>query len=208
MMEKPDFGNIRNLIFDLGNVLIDLDPKRTREEFRRLGLKDEADFFGGRASMELMLRFERGQASPEEFRNAVISSMTGNVTPDQVDAAWNAMLLEFPEHRVELLKKLRRSYRIFLLSNSNHIHYIAYTKDFMKRYGFPMNELFDKMWFSQNIGISKPDPGVYRYVLSEGWLHPEEPLFIDDTLANVEAARKAGIQGWHLRPGVDVSELF
>lgn len=206
--DKPDLGSIRNLIFDFGNVLLNIDPKRSSEAFRQLGVKDETDFFGSRSSLELMVEFERGQVSPEEFRNTVLRSLQPGITPEQVDAAWNALLLDFPPRRVELLKQLRNHYRIYLLSNSNQIHYVSYTAAFMRNYGFPLTELFDKMWFSQQIGLSKPDPEIFRYVLNEGWLHPEETLFIDDTLVHVEAARKAGIRAWHLLPGTDVCDLF
>lgn len=205
---KPDLSQIKNIIFDFGNVLLNINPELTASAFRKLGIRVESDFFGGRGSLELMLRFERGQATPDEFRHSVAASLKEKVTYAQIDEAWNALLLDFPLKRVEMLRTLSKTYRLFLLSNSNQIHYEAFTSEFQKRYGYPLESLFEKMWFSHQVGLSKPDAAIFEFVLNDKMLDPAETLFIDDTLMHVEAAQTTGLQAWHLQANTDVCDLF
>jgi putative hydrolase of the HAD superfamily len=155
-----------------------------------------------------MVKYERGQATSEEFIQAISASVTHKVTSGQIIDAWNALLLDFPSKRVELLQQLRSDYRLFLLSNTNQIHFEKYTQQFQAIYGYPLESLFEKMWFSHQIGLSKPDTAVFEFVLKDKNLNPAETLFIDDTLMHVEAARKSGIYGWHLTQGSDVCEIL
>lgn len=208
IVQKPDLKNIKNIIFDFGNVLLNINPALTAEAFKKLGIKDESDFFGGRSSIELMVKYERGQATSEEFIQAISASVSDKVTSEQIIDAWNALLLDFPSMRVELLQQLRSDYRLFLLSNTNQIHFEKYTQQFQAIYGYPLESLFEKMWFSHQIGLSKPDTAVFEFVLKDKNLNPAETLFIDDTLMHVEAARKSGIYGWHLTQGSDVCEIL
>lgn len=208
IVQKPDLKNIKNIIFDFGNVLLNINPALTAEAFKKLGIKDESDFFGGRSSIELMVKYERGQATSEEFIQAISASVSDKVTSEQIIDAWNALLLDFPSKRVELLQQLRSDYRLFLLSNTNQIHFEKYTQQFQAIYGYPLESLFEKMWFSHQIGLSKPDTAVFEFVLKDKNLNPAETLFIDDTLMHVEAARKSGIYGWHLTQGSDVCEIL
>ncbi len=208
IVQKPDLKNIKNIIFDFGNVLLNINPALTAEAFKKLGIKDESDFFGGRSSIELMVKYERGQATSEEFIQAISASVSDKVTSEQIIDAWNALLLDFPSKRVELLQQLRSDYRLFLLSNTNQIHFEKYTQQFQAIYGYPLKSLFEKMWFSHQIGLSKPDTAVFEFVLKDKNLNPAETLFIDDTLMHVEAARKSGIYGWHLTQGSDVCEIL
>ncbi|MCD6659687.1 MAG: HAD family phosphatase [Lentimicrobium sp.] len=208
IVQKPDLKNIKNIIFDFGNVLLNINPALTAEAFKKLGIKDESDFFGGRSSIELMVKYERGQATSEEFIQAISASVSDKVTSEQIIDAWNALLLDFPSIRVELLQQLRSDYRLFLLSNTNQIHFEKYTQQFQAIYGYPLESLFEKMWFSHQIGLSKPDTAVFEFVLKDKNLNPAETLFIDDTLMHVEAARKSGIYGWHLTQGSDVCEIL
>ena len=208
IVQKPDLKNIKNIIFDFGNVLLNINPALTAEAFKKLGIKDESDFFGGRSSIELMVKYERGQATSEEFIQAISSSVSDIVTNKEIIDAWNALLLDFPSKRVELLQQLRSDYRLFLLSNTNQIHFEKYTQQFQAIYGYPLESLFEKMWFSHQIGLSKPDTAVFEFVLKDKNLNPAETLFIDDTLMHVEAACKSGIYGWHLTQGSDVCEIL
>jgi putative hydrolase of the HAD superfamily len=130
------------------------------------------------------------------------------ISHQQVDDAWNALLLDLPVKRVEMLKLLKPHYRLFLLSNSNQIHYDCYMGRFEKEYGYSMELLFEKLWFSFQLGLLKPDPEIFRYVLNEAGLIPEETLFIDDTLVHVEAARSVGINAFHLKPGLEICNLL
>ena len=208
MEEKINLKGIKNIIFDFGNVLLNIDPALSAKAFTELGIKEGVDFWGSRNSSELLIGLEKGSITPEDFRYGALEMLVEGITPQQVDEAWNALLLDLPLQRVEMLKRLKSHYRLFLLSNSNQIHYENYMPGFEEKFGFPMNNLFVKLWFSHQMGMIKPDPDIYKYVLKDAGLNPAETLFIDDTLPNVEAARSLGIKAWHLEPGMEISELL
>ncbi len=208
MTKKIDLTGIKNIIFDFGNVLLNIDPARSAKAFTELGIKEGVDFWGSRSSSDLLIGLEKGSITPDEFRKGAMEMLVPGVTPQQVDEAWNALLLDFPPKRVEKLKALKLQYRLLLLSNSNQIHYECFMSRFEKEYGFPLNDLFEKLWFSHQVGMVKPNQEIFRFVLSDAGLNPAETLFIDDTLVHVEAARKLGINAVHLEPGMDVTELL
>ena len=207
-MQVPDLTGIKNIIFDFGNVLLNIDPRLTQQAFSELGIRPGVDFWGSRSSADLLINFEKGKLSSDEFRKGALEMLNQGIKANQVDTAWNALLLDFPSDRVKLLKKLRHNYRLFLLSNSNQIHFDLYINDFKVKFGFPLADLFDKMWFSHELGKIKPDPQIFTFVLNDAGLMPQQTLFIDDTLIHVEAARDSGIKAWHLKPGEEVVDLF
>jgi putative hydrolase of the HAD superfamily len=207
-MENQDLTGIRNIIFDFGNVLLNIDPRLTQQAFADLGIRPEVDFWGSRSSAQLLINFEKGNIAPDEFRKGALNMLNDGITPDQVDQAWNALLLDFPSKRVDMLKQLRQHYRLYLLSNSNQIHYMHYTRAFEQKFGFPLDTLFEKMWFSHQLGRVKPDPQIFTFVLDDANLIPQQTLFIDDTLMHVEAARNLKINAWHLKPGDEVVDLL
>ncbi len=207
-MEKINLTGIKNIIFDFGQVLLNIDPELSAKAFTKLGIRNGVDFWGSRSSSEALINLEKGVISPDEFRNSALEKLAQGVTPQQVDDAWNALLLDLPAERVELLKALGNKYRLFLLSNTNQIHYECYMNRFVKEYGFGLGELFEKRWFSHQIGLVKPDPEIFRYVLKDAGLKADETLFIDDTLVHVEAARSVGIHAWHLLPETDICQLL
>lgn len=208
MTKKIDLTGIKNIIFDFGNVLLNIDPALSAKAFTQLGIKEGIDFWGSRSSSDLLIGLEKGSITPDEFRKGALEMLVPGVTSLQVDEAWNALLLNLPLKRVEKLKALKSQYRIFLLSNSNQIHYECFMSRFEKEFGFSLNDLFEKLWFSHQLGMVKPNQEIFRFVLSDAGLNPAETLFIDDTLVHVEAARKLGINAVHLQPGVDVTELL
>lgn len=207
-MEKINLEGIKNIIFDFGNVIINIDPNLSASAFRALGIQEGVDFWGSRASSEMLIGLEKGSISPDKFRAGALEMLVPGITPQQVDDAWNALLLNLPAERVELLKSLGKKYRIFLLSNSNQIHYDCFISRFREEYGFGMDDLFEKLWFSHQLGLVKPDPAIFTYVLNDAGLKPEETLFIDDTLVHVEAAKSLGIGVFHLRPETNICALF
>jgi glucose-1-phosphatase len=205
--------SVKNIIFDFGGVICDLHIQRTIEKFKEFGpvkedravSKEESD----KAFGNLVEQLESGMISPSVFRQTIREHYIRPVSDEMIDDAWNALLGEIPEVRIRLLEHIRNYYRIFLLSNSNQIHYDFYVKRFTEKFGYPdFDGLFEKAWFSFRIGMKKPDPGIFEYVLAEKSLLPGETLFIDDTLMHVQAAELAGIQGYHLKPGETVTDLF
>jgi len=205
---KINLGGIKNIIFDFGNVLLNIDPNLSAKAFKALGIREGIDFWGSRSSSESLINLEKGVISPDEFRRTALEKLVDGVTIQQVDDAWNALLLDFPPRRVEMLRRLADNYRLFLLSNSNQIHYECYMNRFEIQFDMPLDNLFEKLWFSHHLGMVKPNPEIFSFVLKDKGLKAEETLFIDDTLVHVEAARSVGINAWHLLPGTDISEII
>lgn len=201
-------NGIKNIIFDLGGVLLNIDPQKTIDAFSRLGMEQLVGDKGLSYDHDIFYQMELGKITSEEFRNGVRKLFSGEVTDDQIDAAWTAMLLDFPVVRVELVKKLRKDFRIYLFSNTNAIHVEKYHSIFRNQHGFEVSSLFEKDFYSSEIGYRKPSPESYQEIIRLSGINPEESLFIDDSLPNVEAAITSGLKGLWLEPGQKVEELF
>ena len=200
---------IKNIIFDFGGVICNIDISLTEKAFYDLGLKkfdksysvtDRDNFFGA---------FETGRITPQQFRDTLKEYIDKGVTDDEIDTVWNALLLDIPKQRIELLKQLRSTYRLFLLSNTNELHYKYYLSDLQRIYGFrDFNDLFDNAYFSHQISLRKPFPEIFEFVINDTDLTASETLFIDDSPEHVEGACKAGLHAYHLKPEEDITELF
>ena len=192
---------IRNIIFDLGGVLLNIDPKKTIEAFAQLGMDQLIGDKGLTYDHDIFYRMEQGKITPGEFRNGVRHLLSQPVTSEEIDSAWTAMLLDFPEIRVELLKKLRADFRIYLFSNTNAIHVAKYHANFRNQHGFEVSALFEKNFYSNEIGYRKPSLESFQKIIRLSGIQPEESLFIDDSLPNIEGARATGLKGYWLEPG-------
>ena len=201
---------IRNIIFDLGGVLYNIDYHATLDAFKNMGIRDFDRLFNQAAQNDLFDRFDRGAVSPEGFR-AEIRSLTGlDLSDQQIDDAWNAMLLDFPPHRIDLLEGLRSHYRLFLLSNTNAINFPVFQKHMKENFGFEdIDPFFEKTYLSYRIGHRKPEREAYELILRENELVGEQTLFVDDTLQHVEGARRAGLKAvWLNLEQMEVTDLF
>ena len=202
---------IKNIIFDFGGVILNINLKLMEQAFTRLGLKKTEHGPSLAASTHLFESLETGEISSAQFRDKLRPFFTMPVSDEQLDGAWNAMLLNIPEERIRLLESLRKNYRIFLLSNTNEIHYKKYLSDFRNCYGYSSFEaIFEKVYLSYQLGLSKPSSEIFRYVLGDSQLNPSETLFIDDTLRHVKGAENTGIHAYHLdlSRGEDITYLF
>ncbi|MBU0763606.1 MAG: HAD family phosphatase [Bacteroidetes bacterium] len=201
-------SGIRNIIFDFGGVIIDLDFEKSYRAFSDLRVPGFEVISNMMLNGDLILRFEKGFVSPAEFRNELRKLAGRDITDKEIDGAWNSLLLDIPSERIRLLEKLRISYRLFLLCNSNRIHYEYYTAELKRMHGYnDFSELFENDYFSFNLGLYKPDTAIYKIVLEENRLIPGETLFIDDSLPNIEAAGKLGLRVCHLRKKT-VNQIF
>jgi HAD superfamily hydrolase (TIGR01509 family) len=198
---------VKNIIFDLGGVLLNLDVAQTRDAFIKLGLTQIDDLFRIGHAASFFREYEMGIISDEQFVEKARQLSLPNTTSDQVIEAWNVMLLDFPAERVELLNRLKNKYRLFLFSNTNAIHLQAFHKSYQAVYGTTMDELFEKAYYSHLIKLRKPDVEAYQYVVKDGNMNAAETLFIDDALVNVEGARLAGLQAIHLTDGKTILDL-
>lgn len=198
---------VKNIIFDLGGVLLNLDVAQTRDAFIKLGLKQIDELFRIGHADSFFKEYEVGAITDEKFVEKARQLCLAGTTANQVIDAWNVMLLDFPAERVQFLKQLKQKYRIFLFSNTNAIHLKAFHKSYRDVYGTDMDDLFEIAWYSHVINQRKPDVAVFEYVINDGKLNAAETLFIDDALVNVEGARKAGLQAVHLTDGKTILDL-
>lgn len=187
--------HIKNIIFDYGNVIFMLDFEKMKQGWESIGISGPTAFFSHGLQHPIFDEFDKGMISVPEFRAFIREKSGRPLTDDEIDAAWNSLLLGVNKGTHEVLAELKKKYRTFLLSNINPIHY-GYIMDYLKReFGFEDNDhLFEKTYYSHFIGIRKPDPAIFEKVLKENNLVAEETLFIDDIAANLEAAKSLGIQ--------------
>jgi len=207
-MPEIQSSKIKNIIFDLGGVLLNINPLLSLIEFEKISGLDQKELTMRLLSENIFEKFETGKLNNTQFRSELCRIINIKASDSEIDRAWNTLLLDFPQHRVELVKQLRKNYRIFLLSNTNNIHFDHYTREFNEKYGFRMTDLFEKLFLSHEIGIHKPDAGIYTYVLQNDGIVASETVFFDDSLANIEAAALQGIQGIHIEAGHDVTSFF
>ncbi len=206
LMNKP----IRNLVFDLGNVIINIDPGLTLRKFKESGVTHFDEMYTILRQTDVFDRLDTGKITLPEFRQAIRDFTQINLTDAQIDDAWCAMLLDFPEEHAELLRKLRaEGYKLFLLSNTNEMHIDYYTKYLEQKFGRNLlAELFDHTFYSHEIGYRKPNREAFEYVLKAEELKPAETLFIDDLENNVIGARQTGMQAYHHPKGDRLVDLF
>ena len=198
---------IKSIIFDLGAVLLNISYQKTIEEFDKLGIKNSSTFYSKKLQTNIFNLLETGEISESDFIKEIQKHCTES-TNTQILYAWNAMLLDLPLHRVELLKQLKKDFNLYLLSNTNSIHITEFeNKIGIKRYK-EFYQLFDKVYYSHKIGHRKPNAEAFQLIIEENNLITEEILFIDDSPQHIEGAKKLGIKTYHLLDDEDVITLF
>tara|TARA_B110000037_G_scaffold106283_1_gene123454 strand:+ start:267 stop:890 length:624 start_codon:yes stop_codon:yes gene_type:complete len=206
---KEILKGIKNIIFDLGEVIVDLDISATEKAFAELLPLNNNSIYSYSTQTRVFDLLETGKISPQEFRNELRKLSSSDMTDEQIDIAWNAMLIEIPKRKIDLVQNLRLSYQTFVLSNTNKIHI-----DYVNAKLLPplalldLSEVFDQVYYSHDIRERKPDDAAFTYVLNKHELNPTETLFIDDKLENIETAQKLGIKTWHLTNREDLYELL
>ncbi|HOH84195.1 MAG TPA: HAD family phosphatase [Bacteroidales bacterium] len=200
---------IKNIIFDFGGVIIDIDYWRSINAFISLGAKDFDGIYSQAGQIEVFDKLDKGLINPDDFRKELTRFVPPETTLQMIDDAWNAILLGIPEHRIRLLEKIRKNYRLILMSNTNIIHYDIYSKELKEKFGYDtLGCLFDKVYLSFELGMRKPDTAFFKLILDENHLDPATTLFIDDSEQNLPPAQNLGIQTIFLKKGRDVSDLF
>lgn len=185
---------IKNIIFDLGNVILNIDINKSEIEFKKHGLENFDQLYSLVSQTKIFDYLETGKISPQEFYSQLRQVANLDLDDEIIKTCWNALILDFPPKRIELLLALKKKYRIFLLSNTNAIHYEYYNANFIKEFGFTsFDEIFERAYYSHTIGFRKPDLQAFEFVLNDSKLKASETLFIDDNKANIEAAKQLGI---------------
>ncbi|MDR3716078.1 MAG: HAD family phosphatase [Puia sp.] len=200
--------NIKNIIFDLGGVILNLDTQRTEAAFVSLGVTGFRDLFGLGHAASFFKEYEIGTIDDRQFVDSLKKLAGLSVSDETVIEAWNAMLLDFPPERIALLDELRKHYRVFLFSNTNALHLSALQQTYRDSFGGrSLDDHFEKAYYSHLLGMRKPGVESYRHILLENGLEGAETLFVDDALVNVEGANAAGLQGFHLLPGTTILDI-
>ncbi len=202
-------ANIKNIIFDLGGVVINLDIPRTIHEFEKLGIAKFGAIFSQLAQTPLFDQFDKGLISEDDFFHSIKNQFNLSHSVMELERAWNAMLLDFPGHRLTQLTAYKQQYTTFLLSNTNTTHIRAFEKTLSDSHSVAnLQPFFHKVYYSCEINLRKPDAEIFEFVLQENGLKPEETVFIDDTLMHVHAAQSIGIQALHLPKGAEFKDLL
>lgn len=203
-------ANIKNIIFDYGNVIFTIDFKRTQKAFEDLGIKNVEDFFAHKGHHSIFDEFEKGNISAAVFRNGIRqASNCPNLTDEEIDNAWNSLLIGVVDGNHDLLLKIKSKYRTFLLSNINEIHLNFITKYLKKTFSLDSNDVFfEKIYYSHLVRKRKPNTDIFEQVLSENNLNPAETLFIDDSPQHIEGANKLGINTYLMTYPDNIQKLF
>ena len=199
---------IRNIVFDLGGVLVDLDFKAAINGLQEAGFANVKEQLLAFDQGGIFQKFELGEITADEFRTAIRENSTVTLTDEEVDALWNLMLLEIPREKLELILELRGKYMVYLLSNTNSIHWDYVCKNAFNYRGFRVEDYFEETFLSYEMHLAKPDKAIFEKMLHDANVLAEETLFIDDSDANCKAAEEGGIHAHHYHIGDDLTEIF
>ena len=195
---------IKNIVFDFGDIFINLDKKLFAEELQKIHISQESE-----EMLPILQQYEMGLVSTDKFLTFFEERLS--VSQDKLKRAWNSILLDFPKERLRFIQNLSESkkYRLFLLSNTNDLHISWIQQNWgMEQYN-AFKICFEQFYLSHEINLRKPNNNIYEFVLTTNDLAPKETLFIDDTKENTDAAKALGIHIWNLKPGKeDVLELL
>lgn len=195
------------VIFDFGNVIINIEFQRIYQSFAKFTSKPVAYIEKRITEDQIFRRYESGQFTDEEFREVIRQTLGFPLSDHEVDTAWNAVLLDIPTDRIDLIHNIRQKYPVYLLSNTNNIHITASNNYLKKTHGIRgLENLFDKLYLSYEMGMWKPDAEIYHEVLRSSKLQPNEVIFFDDNLHNIESAKAIGMQTILVEPPTSIVE--
>lgn len=194
---------ITTILFDFGDIFVNLEKEASKKAFEQLGL------LGSNA--ELLAKnelFEKGQISEDEFLGTFLKYLPSS-NKDEIKAAWNVVIGDFPLYRLEFLQLLSQKYRLFLLTNTDEIHIAFFEETVGMSFYTDFYRCFEKVFYSYEMGLRKPQPEIYKAILHQYELNPKNVLFVDDKKENTDAAAALGIHVWNLQVGTeDVVDLF
>ena len=206
--KMKQFSNISTIIFDFGGVLINLDLPQCILNFKQLGIQNIDNYLSNFGQKDFFLDFEKGNIGTEKFREEIRKFETTALSNEQIDTAWCSFLCDIPDEKLEILTELKEKFRIVMLSNTNPLHIeVSAAGEFAKR-GKTINDFFDACYFSYEMHMAKPDAEIFLKLLEDEQVRPNECLFLDDGLKNIEQAAKLGIQTYLVKEHEDLSFLL
>lgn len=204
-----NLNGIKNIIFDLGGVIINLCFQDSLDAFQKLSKSQKIIEFTQRKQSTLFDDYETGRLTDARFREGLRQHYEIEATDEQIDEAWNALLLDIPPERINLLLELGKKYRLFLLSNTNAIHLLRFNQIVAESFTIPnLDALFEKTYYSHLIGQRKPDAIVFEQILAQNNLDRTETLFVDDSIQHIESANQVGLNTLFLAPPLTINEAF
>jgi len=198
---------IKNIIFDLGGVLFNIEPERTAEAFAALSNSSPVDIMELHKSQNFFTDYEKGLIGDHEFRDHIREFLNKELSDKQIDDAWGALLLDIPMNKIDMIREAQGKYKTYLLSNTNNIHRIKFEADFIRTAGNKIQDYFEKVYYSFDMGMRKPDDEIFLEVLHQNDLIPEETLLLDDSLPNILSAEQLGMQTIHVTINQPIIEI-
>ncbi len=209
MKSKDYFSSFDAIIFDLGGVILNINYNLTAKAFQDLGLKDFDAIYSQATQSGLFDKLETGVISAPYFVNELLPFLPKGTSANQIVAAWNAMIIDFPKENLELIQKLKTEKPTFLLSNTNEIHIQQFNRK-LKNVSeeSSLHNFFQEVYFSNEIKMRKPNAEIFEFVCQKNNLIPEKTLFIDDSIQHIEGAQRIGLNVYHLTNGEKITDLF
>lgn len=202
-------NQIKNIIFDLGGVLLNIDYSKTEEAFKELGIDNFDAIYSQAQQSDLFDRFETGKITEDHFFTELKKHVPEEVSTLQMKAAWNSMLLDLPTDRLNLLKSVRKNYRTFLFSNTNETHINEFENIIQIQHGLTnLNPLFERVYFSNQVQIRKPNGEAFEFVMQQNSLNKEETIFFDDSLQHIKGAESIGLKSIFVQRPKTILDFF
>ena len=198
---------IDNIIFDLGNVILDIDYQSTIKAFEKIGIENASILYSKSSQTKIFDQLETGKITKEDFI-LEIQKIIPKASKSKIINAWNAIIKDLPESRIDILKNLKDKFSIFLLSNTNSIHVDYIIKKIGGGKYDEFYNLFDKVYYSHEVKLRKPDPNIFKLVINENNLKIKNTLFIDDSIQHINSAKKLGLQTYHLNNSIECLETI
>ncbi len=203
-MKKP----LKNILFDMGNVLFSIDYKKTQDAFEALGYNNFSEMYSQFTADALFEKLETGRISTDEFYKKLIASHPEKITEQEITNAWNGMLLHWRMESLKFLKILAKKYKLYLLSNTNDIHLAAVNNLLKLETGKEsIDDLFTKAYYSHKINLRKPNADIFEFIAKDAAIEPQETLFIDDLENNIATAAQLGFKTHLLLEGETIEGL-
>lgn len=199
---------IKNIVFDMGGVLVDIDRMACVREFQRLGFKNIEDFIGDFKQKDIFLALEEGNATEIDFYNFIRNNFLPQCTDKEIKNAWLAFLMTISDYKLHHLLLLKKNYNIYLLSNTNPIHFEWVKRSFFEKEGKKLKDFFDFFFLSYDLKITKPSEKIFNFMIEKTNINPQETLFIDDGTANIETASKLGFLCYQPTTNTTLEEFF
>ena len=198
--------NIKAIIFDLGGVIYNINYQKTIDKFIAIGLDKKKYIYSQEYQSDIFNQLETGAITSEDFL-LKLQNNSASQSISNIKKAWNCMLLDLPKKRIKLLKRIKNKIPLFLLSNTNAIHITEIKNKIGKKNYADFYNIFNKVYFSHEIKIRKPDPEAFKLILKENNLSAKNVIFIDDSIQHINAAKIIGLNTIFLDKNQDIMSL-